>query len=245
MNARVTLAVAIRVLRQLRRDPRTVLLLLVVPAVLEALMYWVFSAHEQVFQRIGVPLLGIFPLVMMFLVSSITMLRERSSGTLERLMTLPVGRLDLLAGYAIAFAAVAAVQVLVAAAVSFWLLGLESNGSVAAIVLLAMLNAVLGVALGLFVSAFAGTEFQAVQFMPIFIMPQILICGLFTPRPAMAPVLEWLSDVLPMSYAYEALALVAAGHGSNATLTRDILVVIAFAIVALAAGAATLPRRTP
>jgi len=245
MNANVTLAVAIRVLRQLRRDPRTVLLLLVVPAVLEALMYWVFSAHDAVFQRIGVPLLGIFPLVMMFLVSSITMLRERSSGTLERLMTLPVGRLDLLGGYAIAFTAVAAIQVLIAAAVSFWLLGLESNGSVAAIVLLAMLNAVLGVALGLFVSAFARTEFQAVQFMPIFIMPQILVCGLFTPRSAMAPALDWVSNVLPMSYAYEALALVAAGHSASTTLLRDILVVFAFAAVALAAGAATLPRRTP
>lgn len=244
MNATITFAVAVRVLQQLRRDQRTVVLLLVVPALLEALMYWVFSAHEPVFQRIGVPLLGIFPLVMMFLVSSITMLRERSSGTLERLMTLPVGRLDLLAGYAIAFALVAAVQVLVAAAVSFWLLGLESHGSIVAIVLLAMLNAVLGVALGLFVSAFARTEFQAVQFMPIFIMPQILVCGLFTPRSAMAPALDWLSNILPMSYSYEALAFVAAGHGSGTTLTRDVLVVIAFAVVALAAGAATLPRRT-
>src|SRR5690348_2073338 len=106
MNAGITLAIAIRVVRQLRRDPRTIILLLVIPALLEALMYWVFDAHEAVFQRIVVPLLGIFPLVMMFLVSSITMLRERSSGTLERLMTLPVSRLDLLAGYAIAFTAV-------------------------------------------------------------------------------------------------------------------------------------------
>jgi ABC-2 type transport system permease protein len=245
MNAGISLAIAIRVVRQLRRDPRTIILLLVIPALLEALMYWVFDAHEAVFQRIGVPLLGIFPLVMMFLVSSITMLRERSSGTLERLMTLPVSRLDLLAGYAIAFTAVAALQVLVASAVSFWLLGLESHGSVAAIIALAMLNAVLGVALGLFVSAFARTEFQAVQFMPIFIMPQIIVCGLFTPRGAMAPALDWLSNIFPMSYSYEALSLVAAGNSGELTLFRDILVVIAFAVVALAAGAATLPRRTP
>lgn len=244
MNVHITLAIAVRVVRQLRRDPRTVVILLVMPAILETLMYWVFDGHNDVFQRIGVPLLGMFPLIMMFLVSSITMLRERSSGTLERLMTLPVGRLDLLAGYAIAFAAIAAVQVLVAAAVAFWALGLNSEGPVAAIVLLAMLNAVLGVALGLFVSAFARTEFQAAQFMPMFIMPQILVCGLFTPRPAMASVLEWFSNVVPMSYAYEALVLVSSGHASDTTLVRDIFVVVAFAIVALAAGAATLPRQT-
>lgn len=245
MSPATTLAIAVRVVRQLRRDLRTVVLLLVVPAVLETLMYWVFDGDRGIFQRVGVPLLGIFPLVMMFLVSSITMLRERSSGTLERLMTLPVARLDLLAGYAAALTAVAVVQVLITSAVAFWFLGLESEGPVVVIILLAMLNAVLGVALGLFVSAFARTEFQAAQFMPIVIMPQLIVCGLFTPRPAMARALEWLSNVLPMSYAYEALALVAAGHGGEATVIRDVFVVLAFAAVALAAGAATLPRRTP
>lgn len=244
MNATITMAVAVRVARQLRRDVRTVGLLLLLPLLLEVLMYWTFDAHPDVFQRIGTPLLGIFPLIMMFMVSSITMLRERSSGTLERLMTLPMGRLDLMAGYMAAFAAIAVAQVVIAATVSFWLLGLESEGPIVAVVLLAMLNGVLGVALGLFVSAFARTEFQAAQFMPIVIMPQLLVCGLLTPRDAMAPWLEWISNAAPLSYAYQALALVASGDGRDGTVIRDVVVVITFGIVALAAGASTLPRRT-
>lgn len=245
MHATIVWATAARVGRQLRRDPRTVALLLVVPAVLIALLRLVFDGQEAVFQRVGVPLLGIFPLISMFLVTSITMLRERTGGTLERLMTMPMARGDLLLGYALAFGAMAALQVGLASLVAFGLLGLEAEGPVAAIVLIAILNAALGTALGLFVSAFARTEFQAVQFMPAMIFPQLLLCGLLAPRESMATVLEWAAMLLPMTYAYDALALVAAAEGGGREALWDVAVVAGFAIAALAAGAATLPRRTP
>ena len=244
MHVSLTMATAVRVFHQLRRDPRTVGLLVLVPAVLMVLLRWVFEGRQEVFQQVGVPLLGIFPLVSMFLVTSITMLRERTTGTLERLMTMPIGRGDLLAGYALAFAAVAAVQVVFVAAIAFWLLGLEAEGPAWGVVALATLNAVLGMALGLFVSAFARTEFQAVQFMPGFIIPQLLLCGLLAPRESMATVLEWFAVLLPMTYAYDALVEVAAGSGASFELVRDTGLVLAFTVVALAAGAATLPRRT-
>jgi ABC-2 type transport system permease protein len=243
LSARVTLAVAVRVLGQLRRDPRTIALLVVVPCVLVTIVRFVVDRDPFLFQRIGVPLVGLFPLISMFLVTSITMLRERTSGTLERLLTLPLTRLDLLLGYALAFAGLAALQALAVSAVAFGTLGLDTRGPLALVVAFALLNALLGMALGLFVSAFATTEFQAVQFLPAFLLPQLLLCGLLVPRDGMAKPLRWLSDLLPMTFAYDALHRVAV-DGTSRQLAIDALVLAAFMLAALAAGAATLQRRT-
>jgi ABC-2 type transport system permease protein len=181
----------------------------------------------------------------MFIVTSITTLRERTSATLERLMTMPIGKFDLLFGYAIAFGLVAVLQVAVATAISLTWLGLEIDGSVLLLLLIAMLDALLGTALGLFVSAFARTEFQAVQFMPLIVMPQILLCGLFAPRDAMTPVLEWLSNVMPLSYAVEALESVTRSNELDGVFARDLVIVAGSGLLALILGAATLRRRTP
>lgn len=243
MSLRATGAVAARVLTQLRRDPRTIALILGVPCVLETLLKEIFAGRSEVFQHTGAPLLGLFPFVTMFLVTSITMLRERTSGTLERLMTLPLGKLDLLAGYGAAFAVVAAVQSAVVSALTFGALGLDVQGSRPLVAVLAVANAVLGTALGLFVSAFARSEFQAVQFLPATVFPQILLCGLFVPRGQMAGWLRWLSDALPLTYAYDALAHTAAGD-VDTRFAVDAGVVCGCIALALALGAATLRRRT-
>lgn len=245
MNPRLTFATAVRVGAQLKGDPRTVALLLVVPVALITLMKLVYFGYDQVFQHIGVPLLGIFPLVSMFLVTSVSMLRERTSGTLERLLTTPMGKMDLLAGYGIAFGAVAVVQGALTCGVAFGLLGLETEGPVLGVVALAVLNALLGTSLGLLVSAFARSEFQAVQFMPAFLLPQLLLCGLLAPRDSMARALEVLSAFLPMTYAYDALTRVAAGEAFSGRLALDTLILAGATLVALALGAATLRRRTP
>jgi ABC-2 type transport system permease protein len=192
LGAAATGATALRVLTQLRRDPRTVALLLLVPALLMTLLRYVFDGQPETFDRLGAPLIGLFPFITMFLVTSITMLRERTGGTLERLMSMPMAKLDLLSGYGLAFAAVAAVQAGITAGVAFLALGLDVQGSAVAVVALAVGNAVLGMALGLFVSAFASSEFQAVQFMPAFVLPQLILCGLFVPREEMASALEAL-----------------------------------------------------
>ncbi len=244
MSLRVTLATTARVLRQLRRDHRTLALVFFVPPLLLVLFRYVFDGQEETFDRVGGPLVGIFPLISMFLVTSIAMLRERTSGTLERLMSMPLAKLDLLLGYGIAFALVAAVQASIAAAVAFGLLGLDVEGPVPLVVALAVLNAVLGMALGLFLSAFATTEFQAVQFMPAAIMPQVLLCGLLVPRERMADGLEWLSAVLPMTYAYDALAR-ATADDAGGRLALDVGVVAGAVVLALVLGATTLRRRTP
>jgi ABC-2 type transport system permease protein len=243
LSARVTLAVAARVLRQLRHDPRTLGLLMVVPIALLILVRYVLNDSAE-FQRIGVPILGLFPLITMFLATSITMLRERTTGTLERLMTMPLAKLDLLAGYAIAFGAVAAVQAVLVSTVGFVFLDLESGHSIALVVALAIANGLLGMSLGLLVSAFASTEFQAVQFMPAFVLPQILLCGLFQPREEMAPVLETASDALPVTYAFDGLLRAGSSAALGSDFWLDVGVVAGSIALALILGAATLRRRT-
>ena len=243
MSGRVTAAVAARVLAQLRRDRRTLVLIVGVPCLLETLLKELFADRPSLFQQVGAPLLGLFPFITMFLVTSITMLRERTSGTLERLMTLPLGKLDLLAGYGAAFALVAALQAAVVSALTFGLLGLEVQGPRWVVAALAVANAILGTALGLFVSAFARTEFQAVQFLPATVFPQILLCGLFVDRDSMATWLRWISDALPLTYAYEALARTAR-DSVDGRFAVDVLVVCGCIVLALALGAATLRRRT-
>jgi len=245
MSGRATGATAERVVRQLRRDPRTIALLIVVPCVLVFLVDQLLADRPQVFEQVGVPLLGLFPLVSMFLVTSITMLRERMTGTLERLLTLPLAKLDILLGYGIAFALLATVQATIVSAVGFGLLDLTVANSKLLVILLAVANAVLGMALGLFLSAFARTEFQAVQFMPAFILPQILLCGLLVPRDEMAEWLQWLSALMPFTYAYDALSRAASDPTLGARFWVDVAVLVGVTLLALALGAATLRRRTP
>ena len=244
MSPRATGATALRVFSQLRRDPRTIALLMLVPVVLMTLLKYMFVDQPSLFDRIGAPLLGLFPFIAMFLVTSITMLRERTSGTLERLMAMPLAKLDLLLGYGIAFAAFAAAQAALVSLVAFGLLDLHSSGPRWLVVVLAVINAILGMALGLFCSAFARTEFQAVQFMPAVVLPQILLCGLIVPRDQMARLLEILSAVLPLTYAYDALQRVS-DDVLDARLALDVAIVLAVTLAALALGAATLRRQTP
>lgn len=251
MNATMLWATCTRVLHQLKGDPRSIALILVVPAVLLALVYWLYQNESlapgapRTFDRVGLMMLGIFPFVVMFLVTSITMLRERTSGTLERLLTTPLHKVDLLFGYALAFSIMATLQGLVATATAYWIFGLQIAGNAGWVVLISVLTAVLGVALGLLCSAFASTEFQAVQFMPVVVIPQILLCGLFVARDQMNAVLEAISNVLPLSYAVDGLQEVAAHSNPTSALVVDLVVIAAFVVAGLLFSSLTLRRQTP
>jgi ABC-2 type transport system permease protein len=245
MSARILGSTTRRILSQLRHDHRTVGLLVVVPVILLTLLYFMYEDAPGVFDRIGLIMLGVFPFVIMFLITSIAMLRERTTGTLERLLTTPLGKIDLLFGYGIAFGLAAAIQATVAAGVAYWLYDLTTAGPTGLVIAIAIANAVLGVALGLLCSAFARTEFQAVQFMPIVVLPQILLCGLFVARDQMAGWLQAISDVMPMTYAVEALQEVGAHAQATDLLWRDLGIVAGCIVVALTLAAATLRRRTP
>jgi ABC-2 type transport system permease protein len=242
VSARITAATTLRVLQQIRHDPRTIALLLVVPGALLWLLHELLG--DIAFDKLGAPMLGIFPFISMFLVTSIAMLRERTSGTLERLMTMPLAKIDLLAGYGIAFALLAAVQGLVTSAVAFTLLDLNSAGDPSLIVLLAVIDAVLGSSLGLLASAFAATEFQAVQFMPAFVLPQILLCGLLIPREQMSDWLSAIASVLPLTFAFDALDAVSVDGAGLSGVADEIAVLAGMIAVSIALAALTLRRRT-
>ena len=244
MSLRLTFSTANRILRQLRHDKRTIALILVVPTVLLTLLRYLYDNNPILFDRIGLIMLGVFPLVIMFLLTSVAMLRERTSGTLERLLTTPIGKADIMLGYGIAFAVAAAVQAVVVSALAFSLLGLDTLGPAWLVGVIAVGNSVLGMALGLLVSAFADSEFQAVQFMPAVVLPQVLLCGLLQPRDQMPGWMHVISDVLPMSYAVEALTELGSHADPTGIMWRDLAIVVGCVIVALLLGAATLRRRT-
>jgi len=208
------------------------------------LLELVFDAQPATFDQVGPALLALFPFVVMFLVTSVTSLRERTSGTLERLLSMPLGRLDLLLGYLVAFAFVAVAQAALASGLMLGFLGLDVAGPAWLLVLVAVVDAILGCALGLFVSAFARTEFQAVQFMPAIVLPQFLLCGLLVPRDQMGAVLEAISWVLPLSYAVDAMQRITVEATVSTRTLVDLAVVVASIGLSVALGAATLRRRT-
>ncbi|MFZ0323077.1 MAG: ABC transporter permease [Actinomycetes bacterium] len=243
MTAVRTAATTGRVLGQLRNDPRTIGLMLVVPSVLMGLLAWILP--QQGFDQFGPALLGIFPLIVMFLVTSVATLRERASGTLERLLSMPIGKSDFVLGYAAAFGIFAIAQALIVYGLSFGVYGLDVLGSPWLLLLVTVVDALLGTALGLFVSAFATTEFQAVQFMPALILPQLLLCGLIVPRDELPTALRLLSDLLPMSYAVDATQQVITSTEVTSVYWSSLAIVAGFMVVSLGLGAATLRRRTP
>ncbi|MEA5454597.1 ABC transporter permease [Sinomonas sp. JGH33] len=250
MNPRMLMATTARVLNQLRHDERSIAMILIVPSVLLAVVYWLFENETlppgvpHTFNRIGPIMLAIFPFVIMFLITSITMLRERTSGTLERLMTTPIHKADLLFGYGIAFALMAALQSVVATGVAYWVFNLDIKGYGGLVVLVAVVNAVLGVSLGLFCSAFARTEFQAVQFMPVVVIPQILLCGLFVARDRMNDVFHAISDWMPLTYSVKALQEITANTDPTAEMWRDLWIMAAILFGLLVLASLTLRRKS-
>lgn len=236
-------AVAVRVWQQLSHDHRSVALIVVMPTVLITFFYWVYESRPDIFGMIGPALIGLFPFTIFFLITSVTMVRERTSGTLERLMTTPLARGELIAGYAIALGVASFAQAAVTTGASMWFFDLELEQPWG-VLLFAVVSSVVGTALGLLASAFARTEFQAVQFMPLAIIPQFLLCGLLVPREDMATPLYWLSEVLPLSHLTDAFALLAVEADFSQELLIDLGILVLFAVVFLTLASLTLRRKT-
>ncbi len=242
-HVQATFATMRRILQQLSHDRRSLVLIFAAPCILMSLLWWLFSDQEGMFDQVGPALLGVFPFIIMFLITSITTLRERTGGTLERLLTMPIGKFDLIFGYALAFGLLGLIQSLITSTVAIWLLGLDVAGPAWFVVLVAVADTLMGVTLGLFVSAFARTEFQAVQFMPILIFPQLLVCGLLMPLTRMPELLEKIAYWLPLTYAVDALNRVKVEETLSGEAWRDVWVVLSFALLAVVFGALTLRRR--
>lgn len=240
----MTLAIAARVARQLRHDPRTLALVTFVPSILAWLVHQIFDGEEPISSQVEMTLLAMFPLLLMFLLTAVATVRERSGGTLERLMAAPIRKIDVIGGYALAYGALAIVQTSLLTAVCYWGLDMQLRGGIVWMLLVSLATALLGIALGLLASAVSRSEFQAVQFMPIVVLPQVLLCGLFGPREEMAGWLEGLSNVLPLTWAVEALKEVADYSDLTGHYWTSLAIVAAFAIGSLGLASLTLRRRT-
>ena len=239
-----------RISAQLRSDHRTVAIILVLPVILISLLYFVLRdspvppGQDPAFDRIGPTMLAVLPMMLMFLVTSIAMLRERTTGTLERLLTTPLSRWNLLASYGAVFGLLGVVQASVLAAFVLGVFGASTAGSLWLLLLLALLDGLVGVAFGLLASAFARTEFQAVQFMPLFIGPQLFLCGLFAPVDTLPGWLAPVAKVLPMTWANDVVVdLLENEDPSGGTLVR-LALLGALVVAMLVVAAASMPRRT-
>jgi len=243
-HVKATTATAGRILQQLLHDKRTIALMFLAPTILMSLLAWVFSNNDRMFNAIAPALLGVFPFVIMFLITSITTLRERTGGTLERLMTMRISKADIIIGYALAFGIFGIVQSIITSSVAIYWLGMDVAGPQWFVIVVAIADTLLGVALGLLASAFARTEFQAVQFMPAFIFPQLIVCGLFVPLAQLPDALNAAAYWLPLTYAVDALNGVVANADITGDMWRDIWVVCCFIVAALALASLTLRRRS-
>jgi ABC-2 type transport system permease protein len=239
MNLKRTIASAKRVLLQLKHDPRSMALIIVAPCLLMTVLKFVYWSQPQVFQHFAGSLLGVFPMLVMFLITSVATLRERTSGTLERILISPVTKFEFIIGYAVAFGIASALQAIIVSTYAIGPLGLKVIGSQSGLIFVAILDALLGLALGLFVSSFAKTEFQAIQFLPIILLPQLLLSGLLAPRDSMPRILGDISNFLPLSYAVDATKKVLIGQGS---ITKDVLIIACFLVFLLGMGSLTLRR---
>lgn len=244
-----TFATVRRIGSQLRNDPRTIALIMVVPAALLTLLYFIFidvpvpPGQRSLFERIGPVMLAVLPMVLMFIVTSVAMLRERTMGTLERLLTTPLSRVNLIASYALVFGVLALAQAAVLAALLRFAFDVSLEGSWWMMLVLALLDALIGVTLGLMASAFARTEFQAVQLMPVFVAPQIFLCGLFVPVDQMPAVLEAIARILPMTCAVDVVnSLVAQTTLADGDWLR-LGGLLAVSVVAVLGAAMTLPKK--
>ncbi|GAA2183046.1 ABC transporter permease [Brooklawnia cerclae] len=245
MNPRTLFATVGRILGQMRHDPRTMAIVTVIPLVVVTLLHYLFDEREPVVSFIEAVMLVVFPIVVMFLLTAVATVRERTSGTLERLMTTPIRKADILFGYAIAFGLLATVLAAVAAVFVYQVLDMQVAGPVWAVLLTAVVSAQLGVAFGLLASAVSRSEFQAVQLFPVLAVPQLLLCGLFVSRDQMADWLRVLSDLMPMTYGVEAMTEVLGSAEPTTRYWRDLGIVAGCVVALLAIASATLRRRTP
>ncbi len=250
MRFRAWTATALRIVAQLRGDPRTVAMILIVPALLMTLLYYVFvdvpvpPGQPPVFDSLGPTMLAVLPMLLMFIVTSVAMLRERTSGTLERIFTTPLTKWNLLASYGAVFGVLAVGQAGILAALVLGPFEVAIEGQWWVLLILAFLDALVGVAFGLLASAFARTEFQAVQFMPIVISPQIFLCGLLVPADQMPDVLAAAADWLPMTWAVDVVDEVRTAAELSSDGWIRVAGLGALVIAALAVASLSMTRKT-
>ena len=237
------LTIAGRLMRQLLRDRRTLGLIVVVPLVIMSLIGLSFP-YQGILDNIAPALLTTMALFFSFLLTGISFLRERSQGTMERLMASPVSRLDVVIGYLFGFFLFALTQTLIIVLFTIYALGVNFYGDLWQIFVFQIVVIAGAVTLGIFTSTFARNEFQMVQFIPLIIVPQVFLCGVIWPVEQMPEYLQWLSAILPLTYAVDGLRDIMLSGKSLLDVGFELAVLGGFTVATSILAAITLRRGT-
>jgi len=235
------LTIAGRLMRQLLRDRRTLGLIVVVPLVIMSLIGLSFP-YEGILDNIAPALLTTMALFFSFLLTGISFLRDRSQGTMERLMVSPVSRLDVVIGYLFGFFLFALTQTLIIVLFTIYAFGIEFQGDLWQILVFQVFVITGAVTLGIFTSTFARNEFQMVQFIPLIIVPQIFLSGVLWPVEQMPDYLQWLSAVMPLRYAIDGLNDIMLQGKNLLDVGFELAMLAGFAVVTSILAAITLRR---
>lgn len=234
--------IALRIVHTMRRDYRTLALLTVAPVVVMSLVGFSFAKKPQTLDFAAPAIISIFALTFAFILTGVSFLRERVSGTLERLLATPVGGADLLVGYLLGFLGFALLQATVVLVFTVYVLDVTYRSSFWEVFLFLTVLTVTGVSLGIFVSIFSRNEFQIMQFQPVFFAPQIFLSGVFLPVEEMPGYLRAISALMPLRYAIDGLrALMLQGAGV-VDVTKELMILVAIAAGALALASTTVRR---
>lgn len=237
-----TLAISSRIVLQMSHDHRSIALVIVAPVMVMALVGFSFSDQEEMLNRIAPALIGTFALFFTFILTGVSFLRERTQGTLERLLLTPVGRGDILFGYLLGFIPFAVLQSTVILVFTVLVLPIHYQGALwqAAVVLLVLV--VVAVNLGIFVSTFAKNEFQVVQFIPLVLAPQIFLSGIILPTDQMPSYFQAVARVIPLRYGVDGLQGIMLEGGDISDIAGEIVVLCVFAVGLLLLAGLTLRR---
>lgn len=241
MLPRYTFTIAGRVCRQLLRDRRTIALIVVVPMVVMTLIGLSFP-EEMVLDYIAPALLATMALFFSFLLTGISFLRERSQGTMERLMASPVSRLDVVLGYLFGFFLFALAQTLIILLFTIYVLDVNYSGDLWQIFVFQIVIIAGAVNLGIFISTFARNEFQMVQFIPLILFPQIFLCGVIWPVEQMPEYLQWIGRFLPLKYGVDGLRDIMLSGMSLIDVWFELLVLVGFTVATSILATFTLRR---
>lgn len=236
-----TLTLASRVMMQIIRDRRTIGLIIMAPLIIATIAGFSIS-NKMMLNNAAPGILATLILFFGFLITGISFLRERTQGTLERLMAAPVTRMDIVAGYLLGLLLFALLQTLIMFFYMVYVLDVTYRGDLWQILIFQIIIGIVAVSMGTFFSAFARNEFQMIQFIPIVIVPQVFISGLFIPVKELPVVLEWAAKFMPLTYGVEGIKALMLQGQNLADVGRDIGILAAFAAGFLILASLTLRK---
>ena len=242
MSVTRSTAIALRIIATMRRDRRTLALLLVAPLVIMSLVGMSFQEMPMVLRSPAPSILAIFAFLFSFILTGVSLLRERVGGTLERLLATPMGRADLLVGYVLVFLGFALVQSTVVLLYAVYVLDVAFHASFWEVFVFLAVLTVTGVSLGIFASVFTRNEFQVIQLIPVFFTPQIFLSGVFLPLDGMPDYLQAVSRAMPLRDAVEGLRKMMLGGSGLTDVMVELAVLVAVAVLALRLAGTTVRR---